>query len=120
MKQAIQEDLSIMPGTGAYLSVGSDCYALYVVEILDDGIIGMYSPKTWFDKKHPWHNGTHVVDDFKHNAKSEFYIKRRYGNWWKVSRDGRPLSRYTTKHLRLHFGKAYSYRDPSVLFAKIQ
>jgi hypothetical protein len=109
----IEEDLKICVGCGATKSVGSDSYPLYVSEILPKNVIGMYTPKSQFDDAHPWHGGTQVVDAFDPNAKSMFYIKRRYGHWWEVESNGNPIRRFTGRYLRLSFNGAYSYRDPS-------
>ena len=107
----INEDLMIAPGVGATMTVGSDSYAYYVSEVLSNGIVGLYSPKTYFENS--WADGTMKVDDFDKSNASEFYIKRRYGKWWKCTKDGNPLHKWTGKYARLHFGRAYAYRDPS-------
>lgn len=112
-QEIIEEDLKILPGTGATMRVGSDSYPWYVSEVASNGIIGMYKPKSWFDDKHPWEGGMQVVAPFDAKHPSEIYIKRRYGKWWKVSNDGKPISRFTSRYESLHFNGAYSYCDPS-------
>ena len=109
----IEEDLKIMPGVGATKSVGSDCYPFYVSEVLPNHVIGMYEPKSHFDKDHPWEGGTMVVDAFNPQHRSELYIKRRYGKWWKCTKEGKPVGRLTCRYIRLEFGNAYSYQNPS-------
>lgn len=113
IEQAVNEDLKIQLGVGATLSVGSDAYAYYVSEVLPNGVIGLYEPDSHWDEKHPWEGGTQVVSPFDPHAKSEKYIKRRYGTWWLVEANGRPINRFTSKWERLQFGHARSYRDPS-------
>ena len=113
IEQAINEDLSIMPGMGATMSVGSDAYAYYVSEVLPNGVIGLYEPRAYFDDKHPWEAGTQVVQAFNPDVKTEKYIKRRYGKWWLVEKNGKPIHRFTSKYERFRFGQAVSYRDPS-------
>lgn len=110
---AIQEDLNILPGTGATMSIGSDSYPYYVSEALPNGVFGLYSPKSCFDGEHPWEGGSQVVDNFDPKHESEFYVKRRYKKWWKVEKNGKPIARFTGKYHRLHFGHAYSYQNPS-------
>jgi hypothetical protein len=110
---AIAEDLKIFPGAGATKSVGSDSYPYYVSEALPNGVIGMYHPSAKFDDEHPWHGGSQVVDAYDPKAPSDFYIKRRYGNWWEVERNGTPIRKFTGRYVRLHFNGAHSYRDPS-------
>ena len=113
-KSFIEEDLKIDVGVGATMSVGSDAYAYYISEVLPNGVIGIYSPKTHFDDSHPLEGGTEVVDAFDPSAKSEFYLKRCYGKWWKVSRDGKTrLCRFTSRWEQFTIGHAYSYSDPS-------
>ena len=112
-REIIEEDLKIAPGTGATMCVGSDAYPWYVSEVLLNGIIGMYQPKSWFDDKHPWEGGSEVVAAFDAKHPSEIYIKRRYGKWWKVTREGKTVSRFTSRYQRLSFNGAHSYRDPS-------
>lgn len=112
-QEIIEEDLKILPGTGATMHVGSDSYPWYVSEVLPNSIIGMYAPKSWFDDKHPWESGMQVVAPFDAKHPSEIYIKRRYGKWWKVSSNGKPISRFTSRYERLYFTGARSYRDPS-------
>ena len=111
--RAVEEDLKLIPGMGATMCVGSDAYPYYVSEVLPDGVVGLYQPKSWFDDKHPWEGGTEVVQPFDSSMKSSFYIKRRYGNWWKVERNGKPIGRFSSKWNRFSIGHASSYRDPS-------
>ena len=113
VKKALEEDLKIIPGIGATMSVGSDAYPYYVSEVLPNGIIGLYEPDSHWDEKHPWEGGTQVVSPFDSHAKTEKYIKRRYGTWWIVEANGRPINRFTSKWKRLQFGHARSYRDPN-------
>lgn len=112
-RSIVEEDLKIMPGMGATKFVGSDAYAYYVSEVLPGRVIGLYEPRCCFDAQHPWEGGDQVVEPFNAEAKTELYLKRRYGHWWKVERDGTPLCKFTGKYVRLHFGQALSYRDPS-------
>ena len=111
--EVIAEDLHIVRGTGATKSVGSDAYPYYVSETLPNGVIGLYRAKAVFDATHPWEGGTQVVEPFKPDAKSELYLKRRYGQWWEVTREGKPLSRFTGKYVHLGFNGAYGYQNPS-------
>lgn len=111
-----KEDLLIEVGLGATKHVGSDAYPYYISEILPKGVIGLYSPGSHFDKDHPWEGGSMVVDKFDPQHKSEFYIRRRYGKWWKCDATGKTYKKtdyqnYGTIHLR--FGHACSYQDPS-------
>jgi len=112
IKSFIEEDLKIFPGMGATKSVGSDCYPFYVAELLPNHVIGMYAPKSHFDKDHPWSAGTLVVDNYDPQHQSELYIKRRYGKWWVCTKEGKPVARFTCKYVRLRFGNASSYQDP--------
>ena len=112
-KQALEEDLKIIPGTGATMSVGSDSYPYYVTEVLPNGVIGLYKPSSHWDASHTWEGGTQVVSPFDPHAKTEQYIKRRYGKWWVVEANGRPISRFTSKWERLRFGHAVAYQNPS-------
>lgn len=109
--QAINEDLMIVVGIGATYSVGSDSYPYYVSEVLPKGIYGLYAPNAQFEKS--WTDGSMVVDKFDPTHKSSMYIKRRYGKWWEVTTNGKPIRQFTSKYQRLHFGKANAYRDPS-------
>ena len=111
--EKINNDLTITKGTGATVRVGSDVYPYYVSEVLPNGVYGLYSPNDRFDDQHPWEGGTMVVDPFDSEHKSEFYVKHRYGSWWKVNPNGTPISRFSTKYHVLKFGSAYSYRNPS-------
>lgn len=113
IKTQIQNDLMITVGMGATVRVGSDCYPYYVSEVLPNGIYGLYSPHSQFDETHPWEGGTLVVDPFDHAHKSEFYVKMRYGHWWKVNANGKPIKRFSMRYHSLSFGEAYSYLNPS-------
>ena len=111
-QQAIEEDLKIAVGVGAAMSVGSDVYPYYISEVLPNGVIGLYEPSSHFEKD--WTEGSQVVDKFDASRKSEIYLKRCYGNWWKTSRDGKTrIARFTSKWRRFTIGHASSYRDPS-------
>lgn len=112
-KQALEEDLKIMVGVGATLSVGSDSYPYYVSEVLANGIVGMYRPESHWDASHTWEGGSQVVSEFDPSAKSTMYIKRRYGRWWVVEKNGKAINPFTSKWERLRFGQACSYQDPS-------
>ena len=112
-EETINEDLKVVPGMGATMSVGSDAYAYYVSELLPNGVIGLYEPESCWDAAHPWEGGDQTVQPFNPEAKSEMYIKRRYGKWWKVDRNGKRICRFTSKYERFRFGRAVSYRDPS-------
>ena len=109
----IDEDLKIMPGVGATVSVGSDKYPYYVSEVLPNGVIGMYEPSSWFDDMHPWEGGDQVVEKFDPNHGSTCFIKRRYGHWWSVDKYGKPIKKFIGKYSRISFGYAISYQDPS-------
>ena len=111
-QNAINEDLIIAVGVGATMSVGSDSYPYYISEVLPNGVIGLYSPNSHFEKS--WTDGHEVVDKFDPAHKSELYIKRCYGKWWKTSRDGKTrISRFTSRWQRFDIGHAYAYSDPS-------
>ena len=112
-RAAIAEDLTISVGTGASTYNGRDSSPYYVSEVLPNGVIGLYSAHWQFDDKHPWEGGVGVVDKFDSSHASELYIKRRYGNWWQCSKDGKPLCKFTDKYRRLGFNGAYAYQDPS-------
>lgn len=114
IRKMIEEDLRLEVGLGATKRVGSDEYPYYISELLPNGVVGMYRPDAKFDDKHPWYGGSGAVDPFDPSHKSEFYIKRRYGSWWKCTRSGVPLSDgYDRKMSGLHFGSAHYYQDPS-------
>ena len=106
-KNFIQEDLIIQVGVGATYTIGSDSYPYYVSEVLPGGVIGLYEPGSHFENS--WADGDMKVDDFDASHHTEVYIKRRYGKWWRVTKDGTPIEHF----VRLRFGHAYSYRDPS-------
>lgn len=107
----IDEDLMIAVGVGVTYSVGSDSYPYYIAEVLPNGIIGLYSPSSHFEKS--WTDGEMKVDPFMPEAKATFYVKRRYGNWWKVNKDGTPIMKWGGRHCNVSIGRAYSYQDPS-------
>lgn len=109
--EQIAEDLKIEIGIGVTEYNGRDSYPFYVSEILPNGVIGLYSPNSHF--KNNWTEGSMVVDAFDPKEKSEFYIKRRYGNWWKVEANGKPLCKWGGKYTSISFGAAISYQDPS-------
>ena len=111
--EKINLDLTLTVGDGATVRVGSDCYPYYVSETLPNGVYGLYSPNAKFDDAHPWEGGTQVVDPFDPGHPSDFYVKHRYGNWWKVKADGTPIQRYSTRYHSLTFGSAYAYLNPS-------
>ena len=111
-QSAIDEDLKIAVGVGATWSVGSDSYPYYISEVLPNGVIGLYNPGSHFEND--WTDGHKIVDVFDPSHASEFYLKRCYGTWWKVSRDGKiRLERFTSKCVRFTIGHAYAYSDPS-------
>lgn len=112
-KDFIEEDLKIVPGTGAAMHVGSDAYAYYVSEVLSNGVVGLYQPHAFWDSTHPWEGGVQVVQDYNPECKTETFIKRRYGRWWVVGSNGKAVKPFTGRWSRLVFGKAWSYRDPS-------
>ena len=113
IKTAIAEDLCISVGTGVTKHNGRDSYPFYVSEVLPNGVVGLTSGHGHFDSSHPWEGGIGVVDPFDHDQPTEFYIKRRYGNWWKVHKNGKPISRFTDRYSRICFGRASFYQDPS-------
>lgn len=111
MENAIAEDLNICVGCGVTKRIGSDSYPLYVSEVLPNGVIGMYRTNWHFEKN--WTDGSVKVDPFDSSHSSEFYAKRRYGHWWKVEKNGKPIERITSKWCHLSFNGAYGYQDPS-------
>ncbi len=113
IQDIVNEDINIMPGIGATKHVGSDAYPYYVSEVLPNGVIGLYEPHAQFDDAHPWEGGTQVVDPFDPNHESTTYIKRRYGNWWSCDKNGKHTSKFTCKWVKLLFGQALAYQDPS-------
>lgn len=114
-KEQIVEDLTICPGTGATMSVGSDAYPYWITEVLPNRVFGICSAHSHFDDKHPWEGGTEVVDPYDPaTCKTEQYIKRCYGKWWSVSQDGKKrISRFSDKYRRFSIGHAYAYLNPS-------
>ncbi len=112
--QHIAEDLETSPGTGATQSVGSDSYPYWVTEVLPNGVYGICRADSHFDEAHPWEGGVEVVEPYDPaTCKTEMHIKRCYGNWWVVSRDGKRLRRFTDKYVRFSIGSAVAYSDPS-------
>jgi hypothetical protein len=109
--KAIKEDICMHVGLGVTESVGSDSYPYYVSEMLPKGVIGLCRPRTTF--RTGWTEGTLDVEPFDVSMKTVFYIKRRYGNWWKVTPEGKPICRYSGRYHHISFGHAYGYRDPS-------
>ena len=113
-KTQIAEDLVIAPGVGATMSVGSDAYAYWITEALPNNVYGICHARSHFDDDHPWEGGTEVVEPYDPTKdKTESYIKRCYGKWWKVDKDGHRLERFSGKWNRFSIGHACSYRDPS-------
>lgn len=109
--KTLEEDLKMHIGLGVTEQVGSDAYAFYVSDLRPNGVIGLCRPKTTF--KTSWTEGTLEVEPYNESMKTNFYIKRRYGNWWTVTPEGKPLRRYSGRYKHLSFGHAYAYRDPS-------
>lgn len=109
----IEEDLMIEVGIGATMSVGSDCYPYYISETLPNNVLGLYQPAARFDETHPWEGGTQVVDEFDRNHPTELYIKRTYGKWWNCDKNGKRLTRFTSKWIKFDIGHAYAYQNPS-------
>lgn len=107
MHKMIEEDLIIDVGVGATRHIGSDAYPYYVSEVLPNGIIGMYRPDSHFERD--WTDGNKTVDAFDSSHKSDFYVRRSYGSWWKCTTDGKRLVKWSN----VKFGSAYSYLDPS-------
>ena len=66
-----------------------------------------------FDETHPWEGGTEVVEPFDSARPTEFYVKRRYGNWWKTTKEGTPVEKWSCKWVRVAFGLAVGYKNPS-------
>lgn len=113
-KVQINEDLMVQPGTGATMSVGSDAYAYWVTEVLPNHIYGIGRAHSHFDDSHPWEGGDMVVEPFDPaKDKTEFFIKRCYGKWWKVTNDGHRLERFSSKWRRFRLGHVCAYQDPS-------
>jgi hypothetical protein len=111
----IAEDLLVAPGTGATMSVGSDAYPYWITEVLPNRVFGICHAKSHFDDQHPWEGGIEVVDPFNEATdKTQKYIKRCYGKWWEVSKDGKTrIARFSSKWNRFSIGHACGYRDPS-------
>lgn len=113
-KTQIAEDLTIEPGTGATMSVGSDSYAYWITEVLPNSVYGICHARSHFDDRHPWEGGTEVIEPFDPaKDKTESYIKRCYGKWWNVDKDGHRLSRFSCKWRHFSIGHTCSYRNPS-------
>lgn len=113
IKKAIEEDLKLQVGLGATTYNGRDSYPYYISELLPNGVVGLYEASWKFDDKHPWEGGNGVVDAFDPSHKTELYIKRRYSKWWRCEKDGKPISKFTHKWMKLSFNGAYAYQDPS-------
>lgn len=111
--KAIAEDLNMQVGLGLTMRVGSDAYPYYISEVLPNGILGIVRADSCFDDTHPWEGGDEAVKPFDPSKPTEFYIKRRYGNWWEVTKDGMPSRKWTSKYERVSFGAAVGYRDPN-------
>lgn len=112
-EKVIEEDLIMQVGLGATKSVGSDSYPYFISEILANGVIGIYRPNSCFDDKHPWQAGELVVDEFNPDHPTEMYIKRCYGHWWEVDKNGKRIQRFDSRYVHFSLGHAYSYQDPS-------
>ena len=114
-KSQILEDLTITPGMGATKSVVSDCYPYWVTEVLPNRVYGICHARSHFDEDHPWEGGHEVVEKWDpEKDKTEFYIKRCYGRWWKVSPDGKQrLEKIEGRYVSFTIGHACSYRNPS-------
>lgn len=113
LAKQISEELSISIGTGATYSNGLDSYPYYVSEFLPNMVIGLYEAHWKFDDQHPWEGGDGVVDAFDSTAKSELYIKKRYGEWWRCDKVGNPINKFTDKCCHLNFNGAFAYQNPS-------
>lgn len=114
-KAQILEDLTICPGTGATLRVGSDSYPYWITEVCPNRVFGICHAKSHFDEKHPWQGGTQVVEEYDPKInKTDVYIKRCYGHWWVVTKDGKErLRRFDDRWRHFSIGEAESYKDPS-------
>lgn len=113
--KVIEEDLKIVVGVGATMHVGSDSYAYWITEVCSNGVIGICSANSHFDDAHPWEGGTEFVEPFDADKnKTETYIKRCYGTWWTVNKDGKRLSRFSDKWRHFSIGHAIAYRNPSL------
>ena len=114
-KEQIVEDLTICPGTGATMSVGSDSYPYWITEVLPNRVLGICSAHSHFDDKHPWEGGTEVVDPYDSKmCKTEKYIKCCYGKGWEVSKDGKTrIARFSDRWRHFSIGHAYAYLNPS-------
>lgn len=110
----ITEDLTIEVGTGATKQVGSDSYPYYISEVLPNGVYGVCAAKYKFDGAHPYYDGHATVQPFdRTNAKTDFYLKRCYGNLWKVDKNGSRISRFTDRYQHFTIGRAIAHLDPS-------
>ena len=112
----ITEELTIEVGTAATKHVGSDSYPYYISEVLPNGVYGVYAADYTFDNAHPYYAGYAVIQPFdKTNAKTktDFYLKRCYGNWWKVDKNGSRISRFTDRYQHFSIGHAIAYLNPS-------
>ena len=115
-KEQILEDLTICPGTGATKHVVSDCYPYWVTEVLPNHVYGICHARSHFDEDHPWEGGHEVIDKFDPAIdKMQFYLKRCYGHWWEVERDGKKrLRRFDGRYVSFTIGHACSYQNPSL------
>jgi len=115
-KEQILEDLTISPGMGATKSVVSDCYPYWITEVLPNRVYGICHARSHFDQDHPWEGGHEVVDKYDPKIDvTECYIKRSYGRWWRVSKDGKKrLEKLEGPYCSFSIGHAVSYRNPSL------
>ena len=115
-KERILEDLTICPGTGATKHVVSDCYPYWVTEVLPNRVYGICHARSHFDENHPLEGGHEVIDKFDPAIdKTQFYLKRCYGHWWEVDRDGKKrLRRFDGRYVSFTIGHACSYQNPSL------
>ena len=115
-KEQIIEDLTVCPGMGATKHVVSDAYPYWITEVLPNRVFGVCHARSHFDKDHPWEGGHEVI--YKYDPvidKTEFYLKRSYGHWWEVERDGKKrLRRFDGRYVSFSIGHAYSYQNPSL------
>lgn len=110
--EQIKEDLNMAPGLGATMYNGRDSWPYYVTEVLPNRVIGLYSPGSHF--KESWVDGHEVVDKFDPKHETELCIKRAYGKWWKVTKDGKKrIRQFTNRYHTLTFGHATSYSSLS-------
>lgn len=115
-KEQILEDLTICPGTGATKRVVSDAYPFWITEVLPNRVFGICRARTHFDKDHPWEGGYEVIEKYDPAIdKTELYLKRNYGHWWVVERNGKKLlRRFDGQHASVEIGYARAYQNPSL------